>query len=115
MPMRPPAWTPPPWGVRFLLCALLTLASAYDALATLELMSRGLWAEGNPIIAPAIEWSPNFFIAWKTMAPLFVGVLLCVWTSRFRPIWWLLCLGAASYACLACYHVYLLYLFVPPV
>jgi len=54
--LRPPAWTPPVWSVRLLLCILLTLASAYDALATLELMDRGSWTEGNPLIAPSIEW-----------------------------------------------------------
>jgi hypothetical protein len=96
-----------------LLCILLTLASAYDALATLELMDRGSWTEGNPLIAPSIEWSPTFFVLWKILAPLFIGVLMCVWTSRFRPIWWLLCFSAAAYVALACFHVYLLYFFAP--
>jgi len=38
---------------------------------------------------------------------------MCVWTSRFRPIWWLLCFSAAAYVALACFHVYLLYFFAP--
>lgn len=113
--LRPPEWTPPSWSVRILLCVLLSLASAYDAFATLELLSRGMWAEGNPLIAPMLESSPTFFIVWKALAPLFVGFLMCVWTSRFRLIWWLLILGASVYAALACYHLYLLYVFVPPV
>lgn len=113
--LRPPGWTPPPWSVRILLSVLLALASAFDALATLELLSRGTWTEGNPLIAPTIEWSPAFFAAWKAIAPLFVGFLMSVWASRFRPIWWLLVLGASVYGLLACYHLYLLYVFVPPV
>lgn len=113
-----PAWTPPTWTVRGLVCAVIVLLQALDALATLRFMSLGA-EEANPLARYLLDVDDLYFFAMKTIG---VGVLaLCVAfgiglqgikPGVRRAFWLAVCGSAVVYALLDLIH--LCFLFIGP-
>ena len=111
--LRPPAWTPPTRVVLLLVCLLVVLLNAFDAVATLEVLRRG-GEEANPLARPMIKEGDLAFFAWKMSLAVICASALG-WAARtYRIAWWLLVGACVGYGALAGLHVYLLWFIQRP-
>jgi len=105
---RKKPWTPPHRTVLGLVCLLVVLLNAFDALSTLEIVRRG-GEEANPIARPMLDRGHLPFFLWKMGLALVCSVALALLARTRRAAWWLLCSAAFAYATLAGLHAYLLW------
>ncbi|GEM_PF-2763944 len=101
-------WTPPDAGVLILICALIVLLNAFDAIATLEIARRG-GEEANPIAKPMFERGALPFFLWKMGLATACAVILALLARVHRAAWYLTWAALAVYAGIAGLHAYLLW------
>jgi hypothetical protein len=81
--------------------------SAYDAVATMQHIGRGVAAEGNPLMESLIEQNALLFFFVK-MAITAVCLLVCYRFSHLRTARFGLRLVVVMYAIVCTYHVMIL-------
>lgn len=106
-------WTPPHWTVLGLVCLIVVLLNAFDAIATMEIIRRG-GEEANPIARPMLDRGNLAFFLWKMGLALVCSAALALLARVHRAAWRLLCSAAAAYATLAVLHAYLLWFIKHP-
>ena len=106
-------WTPPHRTVLGLVCLLIVLLNAFDALATIEIIRRG-GEEANPLARPMVDHGNLAFFLWKMGIASVCSVALALLARTRRAAWWLLCSATVAYATLAGLHVYLLWFVTHP-
>lgn len=106
-------WTPPPWSVLILVCVLVVLLNAFDALATFEIVRRG-GEEANPIAKPMFDRGYVPFFLWKMGLAIGCSVILALLSRVHRAAWYVFWCAAAAYAAVALLHVYLLWFIKHP-
>ena len=77
--------------------------SAYDAVATMQHIGRGVAAEGNPLMASLIHKNALIFFLVK-MAVTALGLLVCYQFSHLRTARLGIKLVVGIYVCLCAYH-----------
>jgi len=77
--------------------------SAYDAVATMQHIGRGVALEGNPLMASLISHNAVLFFAVK-MAITAFGLLTCYYFSHLRTARMGIKLVVGIYLCLSAYH-----------
>ena len=77
--------------------------SGYDAVATMQHISRGVAAEGNPLMASLIQQNAVLFFMVK-MGVTALGLLICYNYSHFKTARLGIRLVAGIYMCLCAYH-----------
>lgn len=77
--------------------------SAYDAVATMQHIGRGVALEGNPLMASLISQNAVLFFAVK-MAITAFGLLTCYYFSHLRTARMGIKLVVGIYLCLSAYH-----------
>jgi hypothetical protein len=77
--------------------------SGYDAVATMQHISRGVAAEGNPLMASLIHQNAIIFFLVK-MAVTAFGLLICYHFSHLRTARLGIKLVVGIYLCLSAYH-----------
>lgn len=110
-PKKP--WTPPHWIVLSLVCLLVILLNAFDALATIEIGRRG-GDEANPIAKPMFDRGALAFFLWKVGLSGSCAVMLALMSRVHRAAWYLSWVAVAVYAAIASLHVYLLWFIKHP-
>jgi hypothetical protein len=101
-------WTPPRPRTIVIILLLLLVASVFDALATLKIISRGA-DEWNPLMSFALSIGPWYFFLVK-MAFTVIGSLILAYYARVRRwAWWGLCAVSAVYFLLVLLHLFLLF------
>lgn len=110
-----PAWTPPRVRTILLLLSLIVALNAFDAWATLIVVSVvGATEELNPLMRRALNAGPETFITVKMgMIVGFTSGL--AWLARRRRMaWYGLCGIAALYAVLVAYQIAVFCIVPPP-
>ncbi|MEK6322966.1 MAG: DUF5658 family protein [Acidobacteriota bacterium] len=77
--------------------------SAYDAVATMQHIGRGVALEGNPLMASLISRNAVLFFLVK-MAVTAFGLLICYYFSHLRTARLGIKLVVGIYLCLCAYH-----------
>ncbi|MFY9557277.1 MAG: DUF5658 family protein [Blastocatellia bacterium] len=77
--------------------------SGYDAVATMQHISRGVAAEGNPLMASLIQQNAVLFFLVK-MSLTALGLLFCYNYSHLRTARLGIKLVVGIYMCLCAYH-----------
>src|SRR5262249_6069863 len=89
---------------RMFLCVLASIVMCgYDAIATMQLIGRGIAAEGNPLMASLIQKNALLFFLVK-MAVTALGLLVCYTYSHVRTARVGIRMIMVLYACLCTYH-----------
>jgi uncharacterized membrane protein len=77
--------------------------SGYDAVATMQHISRGVAAEGNPLMASLIQQNAVLFFLVK-MSVTALGLLICYNYSHLKTARLGIRLVVGIYMCLCAYH-----------
>ncbi len=77
--------------------------SGYDAVATMQHISRGVAAEGNPLMASLIQQNAVLFFLVKMSVTAF-GLLICYNYSHLKTARLGIRLVVGIYMCLCAYH-----------
>ena len=77
--------------------------SGYDAVATMQHISRGVAAEGNPLMASLIQQNAVLFFMVK-MGVTALGLLICYNYSHLKTARLGIRLVVGIYMCLCAYH-----------
>jgi len=77
--------------------------SGYDAVATMHHISRGVAAEGNPLMASLIQQNAVLFFLVKMSVTAF-GLLICYNYSHLKTARLGIRLVVGIYMCLCAYH-----------
>jgi len=87
----------------FLYVLAAILMSAYDAVATMQHIGRGVAAEANPLMASLIQHNAiTFFLVKMTLTAF--GLLVCYYFSHLRTARLGIKLVAGIYVFLCAYH-----------
>jgi hypothetical protein len=88
----------------FLYVLMGIILCAYDAVATMQHIGRGVATEGNPLMGSLIEVNAVVFFLVK-MSMTAVGLLICYGFSHLRTARMGIHFAVAVYSILTVYHV----------
>lgn len=83
--------------------------SAYDAVATMQHIGRGVALEGNPLMDSLIQQNAVLFFFVKMGVTAF-GLLICYYYSHLRTAQLGIKLVVGIYVCLSAYHGMIVFL-----
>lgn len=93
----------------FLYLVTSLVMSAYDAVATVHHVSRGVALEGNPLMAPLVQGhAVGFFLVKMSLTAM--GLIVCYNYSHLRAGRIGLKLTLAVYVLVSVYHVFITFL-----